>query len=191
MFSHLKILHKKLNERLMLAGMFAFVALGALYLYLTYTSKEVNPDSYINPTPTTILGMPSEEVVNGMKRFRSEQMGFELNYPDKFKIEQNGQFISLVDSNFKKINLSKSGSMFDDVNSHVNDSIKTWRKQPSIRRDFIGDGQNGLLIEKTISETPYRIIYYVKDYFVYQIETGDLSLFKDLETIAKSLKILE
>ncbi|MFO0703350.1 MAG: hypothetical protein U0525_01335 [Patescibacteria group bacterium] len=184
-----KILHKKLNERLMLAGMFAFVALGALYLYLTYTSKEVNPDSYINPTPTTILGMPSEEVVNGMKKYRSDNMKIEFEYPAKYKLTEQLNTVTLeqTDGVKSEILVSVYGTNFNNVSDHINNVISKKKLVPAERAPFSGryfDGEYTKYVEKNLE---YESYYYVRNNTVYQIFTSSPILYGDVKRLAESL----
>lgn len=187
-----KILNKKLDEKAMLAGIFAFAALGFLYLYVAATVNNTEAPTKEIPQPqSTATTQDVQSSKSGMKKYRSNLLRVEFEYPGKYVIEQVGQFINLVDSDSKKITLSRSGSMFNNVNDHVDDSVKKWYQEPVVRNEIIGIFQKGQLVEKSFSGAPYRIIYFVKNNFVYQFETGDASLFSDLETIAKSFTILE
>lgn len=188
-----KVLNKRLDEKAMLAGMFAFAALGFLYLYVAATVNNTEaPTKETSFAPqkvaTTQVVSPSE---NGMKKYVSDFMKVEFEYPKEYSLDEKISTIILkkAGDNKKPITFAKYGTNFESVKSHVDNVVAKWKVKPDARRNFFSASINGEVVQT--KSDGYSIIFFVKDYAVYQFETGDESLFPDLEKIAKSFKILE
>jgi len=187
-----KILNKKLDEKAMLAGIFAFAALGFLYLYVAATVNNTEAPTKEIPQPQSIdTTQDVQSSKNGMKKYRSNFLKVEFEYPEKYSVEEKVTSVILKknDELSGEIIFSKYGTNFEDVKSHVDSVISKWKNKPDSRSDFTSSFMFGEIIRTSYDN--YTIIYFVKDYAVYQFETRDASLFPDLETIAKSFKILE
>ncbi len=191
-----KMIYKKYRSEV-LATLFALFALSFLFFYLSARfNNTIAPgrDSVgISVTPVTTLTNPSEIInENGMKTYKSDFMKVEFEYPSSYGLEARYNDINLIHGiTGKGITFSKSGSMFKSVQEHVDNAISKWYQLPLKRELIISNGLDGEVVDQVVSGVSYRIIYFVKNYSVYQFETGDVELFPDLELIAKSFKILD
>ena len=188
-----KILNKKLDEKAMLAGIFAFASLGALYLFVSATVNntqaptiEILKDKTI-ATETQI----AKHTVNGIKTQRSNFIKIEFNYPDKLVVKENLNFGQLVDSTGKTvIEYGKYGSLFNNARDHVYNLAKKNNLTLQNLQDLEGV-YSGVTYENKVDNVDERVYLFVKDYATYYFSTKDPSFFPDLEVIAKSFKILE
>jgi hypothetical protein len=126
------------------------------------------------------------------KNFTSEFMKIGFEYPSKYTLKS--ELTSIILSNntsYGRISISTYGTNFIDVNSHVENSIGRWKDRPTSKESFAGIFEKGLVISGESKGEPYRIYYFVKNYMIYQLEANDPALFSDLDSIAKSFRILQ
>lgn len=183
---------KKTHTKELLATLFAVVVLGFLYLYILAivrpsTSPGISQDT--SPVGENTSTLPTS--VSGMKKYRSDFMKIEFEYTGNYVIEEKVTSVILKsnDVSSSEILFSKYGTNFENVKSHVDDAVARWKNKPTSRYRLAGLGIDGEVVNT--SSDSYSVIYFVKDYAVYQFETGDPSLFSDLETIAKSFRIID
>ena len=187
-----KILNKKLDEKAMLAGIFAFAALGFLYLYVAATVNNTEAPTKEIPQPQSIATTQDvQSSKNGMKKYRSNFLKVEFEYPEKYIVEEKVTSVILKknDELSGEIIFSKYGTNYENTKLYIDDIISKWKNKPNSRTNFNSLHLQGELLHTQADN--YNVIYFVNRYAVYQFETGDESLFSDLETIAKSFTILE
>lgn len=127
------------------------------------------------------------------KTFTSDFMKIQFLYPNEYLIQNSANSVVLKknQSDMTSVIVTESGTNFTDTKSHVDTSLLRKRVTPYLRRDVEAENTTGEMVEYITGGKPYRIYYFVKDYTIYQFEANDPALFADLDTIAKSFKILE
>ena len=124
--------------------------------------------------------------------FVSDFMKMEFNYPAKLYAKSDPSSVTLSNPDIGgRISISKYGTNFMNVYSHVENSIGRWKDKPTSIENFVGDFERGVVVNGESKGEQYRIYYFVKDYTIYQFEANDPALFSDLDAIAKSFRILE
>jgi len=185
-----KILNKKLDEKAMLAGIFAFAALGFLYLYVAATVN--NTEAPTKETSTSQVAVTTQEAqlsANGMKKYSSDNLKIEFEYPEDVTINQNLNLLDLKRSSIDYARVSVVASNFTNTRDHVEYLIS---KMPntSVKAEYVS--LNNIDWAKVnFNENEELVYFHVKEYTSYQLSTKNPSLFQDLEIIAKSFKILE
>lgn len=124
--------------------------------------------------------------------FTSDFMKVQFDYPAKLYAKSDQSSVTLSNpNNGGTISVSKYGTNFRDVYSHVENSIGRWKDKPTSIDSFVGDLEKGVVVNGESKHEQYRVYYFVKDYAVYQFEANDPALFSDLDAIAKSFRILQ
>ena len=124
--------------------------------------------------------------------FTSDFMKIQFDYPTKFIAKSDQTSVSLSNNNFNgQISISEYGTNFLDDHSHVENSVGRWKDKPRSIEKYIGDIERGVVVNGVSKGEQYRIYYFVKDYIVYQFEANDPALFSDLDSIAKSFRIIQ
>jgi tRNA(His) 5'-end guanylyltransferase len=152
---------------MVLVGIVLFFAIGGGIVYI---KNQTNSKPYIN---------------NLMK--------IEFLYPSEYLLQKGTTSIVLIkgQSDNKSIIITESGTNFIDTKSHVDTSLLRKRVVPTIRTSINGVNVTGEVVEFKLNKVPYRIYYFVKNYMIYQLEANDPALFSDLDSIAKSFRILQ
>lgn len=188
----------KSYAREIIASVFAFGTLSYLYLnvlaIVNHTqAPEISSDRQYKKIYTEGGDERQKSVVEtDQSIYKSEILKIEFYYPREYRMKVLNNLITLTDPETgANIHISKYGSFRNDVKSHVDLVIEKATQTQATRDVLIGSHVKGEMLETQISNSPYRSIYFVEDYTVYQFESGDPKLFPDLELIAKSFKILE
>lgn len=119
----------------------------------------------------------------------SDLLDVELSYPVYLTAEPRFNDIELKNSN-GSIRFTKSGTSFNDVETHVDNLIKLNKLRVKTKVD-IYQPFRGILLETYSGNSNELSYFFVKDYAVYYFSTDDPVLFSDLDTIAKTFRILQ
>ena len=150
-----------------------------------YTNKPV----ITLPTPTYTSVESDND--NGTKTYTSNFMKISFDFPSSYILKDDLSDLRLTNKN-GTLFFSRSGSNYSSVEDHVNSLMNTHTVSVVVKKlKYINSagmlGISVLLSNKGVES--YEHFFY-KDFAVYQFETNDPALFADLDTIAKSFRIL-
>lgn len=184
--------NKKTHTKELLATLFAVVVLGFLYLYILAivrpsTSPGISQDT--SPVGENTSTLPTS--VSGMKKYRSDFMKIEFEYDDQFIIneKQTSGEIRIVGSD-SKIEYGKYGTNYETADDHLNNLIIKNSLNIESKRE-VNQNYKGIYYETRIDGEKENVYMFVNNYAVYYFSTKDPSLFSDLETLAKSFRIID
>lgn len=123
------------------------------------------------------------------KTFTSDLLEVELTYPVNLTVEARFNDIKFKNLD-SAIRFTKNGTIFSDVETHVDNLIKSNKLRVKARQK-VNLPIRGILLETYSGNSNEKSYYFVKDYAVYYFSTDDPTLFSDLDAIAKSFRILE
>lgn len=127
---------------------------------------------------------------NQSKTYTSNTLKFSIAVPESYMIKDTGISVSLY-KNANAINVSRSGTNFNDVNDYLDDlSLKNKIKFDNRETLTIGDlSAVKTIIKHPISGSPDELAYFIyKDYFMYSLGTTTPALYGDLDQIARSFR---
>ena len=125
--------------------------------------------------------------------YTSEFMKIQFDYSTKFRLENKTNRVLLRVSGGNeenKIEIFQMGTMYSNALEHATKVTELNRTR--VRNIVSVDSSyDGVLVERTKEEGGGKSYFFVKDYLVYAFSTDDPALFADLDTIAKSFRIVE
>ena len=128
---------------------------------------------------------------NSKQSFISDLLNVELVHPSYLIAEERYNNIELKNAKTSSvIRFTKDGTNFDNVQTHVDNLINLNRLRVK-ERSNVNDPYKGVLLETYVGNSYERSFFFVKDFAVYYFSTDDPALFSDLDSIAKSFRILE
>ncbi len=183
---------KKTHTKELLATLFAIAVLGFLYLYVLAIVRPSTSPS-IGQDATLVGDSVSMAPTNGsgIKKYRSDFMKIEFEYDDKFMINEKQTSGEIrIDGSDSKIEYGKYGTNYETIDDHLNNliiknSLNIENKQEA------NQNYKGIYYETRVDGEKENVYMFVNNYVVYYFSTKDPSLFPDLETIAKSFRIIE
>ena len=179
-----------LNAGRVAAVVFALGGLSILYFYVLGSMNASHAPTRVMVPVTT--GDTESTTSKSTKSYQSASLNIAFEYPGEYVASEKFTDIVLKkQASASVVQITKYGSQYLNVEDHVNNLISKWQIKPNERSVFVGDNLQGEYLIKNGVDESQKIIFYVKEFFIYQFETNDPELFSDLDTIARSFKILE
>jgi len=151
-----------------------------------YTNKPV----ITLPTPTYTSVESDND--NGTKTYTSNFMKISFEYPSSYSLSNDLTSVTLTNGK-STISFGRSGTQYSTVGKHTDSLINTFT-QTKILEKTNNVTNSGVEYVRLTLENPQfgknSVYFIVSNYAVFRFETNDPALFADLDTIAKSFRIL-
>jgi hypothetical protein len=163
--------------------------------------KERKQRIYMVRTMMVLIGMVLFFAIGGgilyvknqttMQTYTSNFMKLQFDYPARYKVNEDIADV-LLTNNIGKISFGRSGTFYSTSSEHVKFLSKTHLYTKTLMsQDVNVNGLTGVrLLLDSQGDKKYEYIF-VKDNTLYQFEANDPALFSDLDSIAKSFRILQ
>ncbi len=126
------------------------------------------------------------------KTYTSEFMKIDLRYPSNYRLENKTNNVYLLRNNLEseRIDIFQMGTAYNSSLEHAKTIIELNRTKIS-KMVQIDRPYEGVMVDRAPEEGGGRSYIYVRDHMVYIFSTENSALFSDLDSIAKSFRILQ
>lgn len=123
--------------------------------------------------------------------FTSDYMKVQFDYPATYQVNDDMSDVFLTNK-MGQLSFGKSGTVYSTASEHVKYLSKTRLYTKTLMsQDIFVKGLSGVkLLLDSQGDQKYEYIF-VKDNALYQFEANDPALFSDLDSIAKTFRIMQ